>query len=60
LEGVYRTQVRIPDAVFEKSKILASIHGVSFNQLVVDLLTQKISTWEAGHGAIPTLPKEDP
>lgn len=55
---IYRTQVRVPESLFEKARVLASIYGVSFNQLVVDLLDERIRSWEAAHGAIPTLPTE--
>ena len=53
---IYRTQVRVPEELFEKARVLASIYGVSFNQLVVDLLDERIRSWEADHGGIPTLP----
>lgn len=55
---IYRTQVRVPEELFEKARVLASIYGISFNQLVVDLLDERIRSWEAVHGAIPTLPSE--
>ena len=36
---IYRTQVRVPEELFEKARVLASIYGVSFNQLVHLLMT---------------------
>jgi hypothetical protein len=54
-----RTQLRFPDELYDKATVLASIHHLSFNQFVVDLLTEKVASWEADRGAIPTLaPKE--
>lgn len=52
---VYRTQVRVPEKLFEKARVLASVYQVSFNQLVVDLLFEKINSWESVHGELPTL-----
>jgi hypothetical protein len=38
---------------------LAAVHHTSFNQFVVDLLTEKVVLWEADRGAIPTLEKAE-
>ena len=54
-----RTQLRFPDELYDKSTVLAAIHRVSFNQFVVDLLTEKVASWEADRGEIPTLQPRD-
>ena len=50
-----RTQIRVPDNIYDKSTVLAAIYKVSFNQFVVDLLAKEVNLWEAAHGEIPTL-----
>ena len=56
---MYRTQVRVPQATYEKARVLASVYGCSFNQLLVDLLEIRISQWEEKNGVLPTLAQED-
>jgi predicted HicB family RNase H-like nuclease len=52
-----RTQLRFPDELYDKATVLAAIHHASFNQFVVDLLTEKVASWEADRGEIPVLEK---
>jgi predicted HicB family RNase H-like nuclease len=54
-----RTQLRFPDDLYDKATVLAAIHHASFNQFVVDLLTEKVASWEADRGEIPTLQKQE-
>jgi len=56
---MYRTQVRVPQTTYEKARVLASVYGCSFNQLLVDLLEIRISQWEEKNGVLPTLAQED-
>lgn len=50
-----RTQIRVEDTLYDKATVLAAIHKVSFNQFVSELLAEKVASWEADHGEIPTL-----
>ena len=54
-----RTQLRFADDIYDKATVLAAIHHVSFNQFVVDLLTEKVALWEADRGEIPTLERPE-
>lgn len=56
---MFRTQIRVPDSTYAKARVLAAIHNVSFNQLIINLLDSAIKDWETAHGALPTLPEED-
>jgi len=55
---MYRTQVRVPRITYEKARVLASVYGCSFNQLLVELLELRIAQWEEKNGALPTLESE--
>ena len=56
---MFRTQIRVPDDLYAKARVLAAIHNVSFNQLILNLLDSAINDWENAHGVLPTLPEED-
>ena len=56
---MFRTQIRVPDEIYAKARVLAAIHNVSFNQLLINLLTFYIEDWETAHGVLPTLPEEE-
>lgn len=56
---MFRTQIRVPDEIYAKARVLAAIHNVSFNQLLINLLTSSIEDWETAHGVLPTLPEEE-
>ena len=59
MPDLVRTQTRFPEEVYAKARVLAAIYDVSFNQFLVDVLTEKIAAWESEHGDLPTLPAED-
>lgn len=50
-----RTQIRVPEEIYAKARVLAAIHDVSFNQYLVDVLAEKIADWESSRGILPTL-----
>ena len=56
MPDLVRTQTRFPEEVYAKARVLAAIYDVSFNQFLVDVLTEKIAAWESEHGDLPTLP----
>lgn len=54
----YRLQVRIPEPLSDKGRILAAVLNVSYNQLILDAIAEKVDAWEKGHGALPIAPPE--
>ena len=47
------TQLRIDEDSFLKSKILASVYGLSFNAFVLRAIKNEIQNYEAGYGELP-------
>jgi NRPS condensation-like uncharacterized protein len=47
------TQLRIDEDSFLKSKILASVYGLSFNAFVLRAIKNEIQNYEAEHGELP-------
>ena len=47
------TQVRLSSELFRKSKILAAVYDISFNQLVINALQNEIKKYEATHDPLP-------
>ena len=47
------TQLRIDEDSFLKSKILASVYGLSFNAFVLRAIKNEIQNYEGKHGELP-------
>lgn len=47
------TQIRLSSELFRKSKILAAIYDISFNQLMVNALSHEIQKYETEHSPLP-------
>lgn len=47
------TQIMLSSELFRKSKILAAIYDISFNQLMVNALRHEIQKYETEHSPLP-------
>ena len=57
--SVYTTQLRMPDNVHLKARVLAAYKNVSLNAFVVEAVEEKIRRYEERNGELPALPEED-
>ena len=52
-KSIIFTQLRISEDTFLKSKILASIYGISFNAFMLLAIKNEIQNYETEHGDLP-------
>ena len=52
-KSIIFTQLRISEDTFLKSKILASVYGLSFNAFVLLAIKNEIQNYETEHGELP-------
>lgn len=49
---------RLPEDIYDKTRVLAAMKRVSMNALFIESLRASIAEWEAKYGALPTPPEE--